>query len=108
MSRKVILLIALTLCLSHPSFAVEANAPADAEEGKHAPKDAKPGSHEDWCEEHGVPESRDTRCNPALIPAFKATRDWCPEHGLPKSQDLKCNPNLKIVRPPKEAVKGGH
>lgn len=69
----------------------------------HAPADMKPGSHEDWCGEHQVPESQCTRCNPDLIPAFKATGDWCAEHGLPESQCLKCNPDLKIVRPPKES-----
>jgi hypothetical protein len=60
-----------------------------------------PGSHEDWCEEHGVPESVCTRCDPSLIPAFKATNDWCEEHGLPESQCRTCNPDLVIVRPPK-------
>jgi hypothetical protein len=68
----------------------------------HAPAGAKPGSHEDWCGEHQVPESQCTRCNPSLTAAFKATGDWCAEHGLPESQCLKCNPNVKIVRPPKE------
>jgi len=67
---------------------------------KHAPADVKPGSHEDWCDEHQVPESQCTRCNRDLIAAFKATGDWCDEHGLPESQCLKCNPTLKIVRPP--------
>lgn len=66
----------------------------------HAATTAKPGSHEDWCEEHQVPESQCTRCNPKLIPAFKATKDWCDEHALPESQCTKCNPDLKIVRPP--------
>jgi len=60
-----------------------------------------PGSHEDWCDEHGVPESQCTRCNASLIPAFKATGDWCEKHKMPKSQDRECNPNLKITRPPK-------
>jgi hypothetical protein len=69
--------------------------------GGHAPTDVKPGSYEDWCGEHAVPESQCTRCNPELTPAFKATGDWCEEHGLPESQCLKCNPGLKIVRPPK-------
>lgn len=66
----------------------------------HAPAGVKPGSHEDWCAEHGVPESQCTRCNPDLIPAFKATKDWCPEHGLPESQCKICNPGLEIKRPP--------
>lgn len=69
----------------------------------HGAANAVPGSHEDWCGEHGVAESQCTRCNAKLIPAFKATGDWCPEHGLPESQCLKCNPDLKIVRPPKPA-----
>jgi hypothetical protein len=68
---------------------------------KHAPADVVPGSHEDWCVEHAVPESQCTRCNPSLIAAFEATGDWCEEHGLPESQCLKCNPDLKIERPPK-------
>lgn len=75
-----------------PSAAASASA--------HAPAGAKPGSHEDWCGEHEVPESLCTRCNPALIAAFKATGDWCEEHGLPESQCKLCNPNLVIERPP--------
>lgn len=79
----------------------EPQAPAAGQEKEHASKDAKPGSHEDWCGEHAVPESQCTRCNPDLIPAFKATGDWCKEHDLPESQCLKCNPEIKITRPPK-------
>ena len=75
---------------------------AKSEGAGHAPQGAVPGSHEDWCGEHGVPESQCTRCNPDLIAAFKATGDWCEEHGLPESQCLKCNPDLVIVRPPKQ------
>jgi len=71
----------------------------------HAAADAKPGSHEDWCGEHAVPESMCTRCNASLTPAFKATGDWCEEHSMPKSQCLACNPDLKIERPPKTAAK---
>jgi hypothetical protein len=80
----------------------EPQAAARSESPEHGSKDAKPGSHEDWCGEHAVPESQCTRCNASLIPAFKATGDWCADHGLPKSQCLKCNPDLKITRPPKE------
>ncbi|MFN7970953.1 MAG: hypothetical protein U0166_01145 [Acidobacteriota bacterium] len=64
-------------------------------------KNVVPGSYEDWCEEHQVPETQCTRCNASLIPAFKATGDWCETHQLPKSHDLADNPDLKIVRPPK-------
>jgi hypothetical protein len=73
---------------------------SSAEKG-HAPAGVKPGSHEDWCVEHAVPESQCTRCNADLIPAFKATNDWCVEHGLPESQCKICNPQIDIKRPPK-------
>ena len=76
-------------------------APApEAGEGR-AAANVVPGSYEDWCEEHGVPESACSRCDPSLIPAFKAVNDWDEEHGLPMSQCLKHNPNLKIVQPAK-------
>ena len=68
----------------------------------HAAKDVVPGSYEDWCEEHQVPESQCTQCDPKLAAAFKATGDWCEEHGLPKSHDRKHNPDLKIERPAKK------
>lgn len=67
----------------------------------HAPADAKPGSYEDWCDEHQVPESQCSLCHPELIAAFKATGDWCAEHSLPESQCRKCNPGLTIARGPK-------
>jgi hypothetical protein len=69
----------------------------------HAEAGVVPGSYEDWCAEHAVPETQCTRCNPALVAAFQATGDWCAEHGLPESQCLACNPGLVIVRPPKPA-----
>jgi hypothetical protein len=68
---------------------------------QHGPAGAEPGSHDDWCGEHRVPESQCPLCNPSLAAAFKATGDWCDEHGLPESHCRKCNPNLEIVRPPK-------
>ena len=86
-----------TACSRDEGRATETTATAPS---AHAPKDVVPGSHEDWCDEHQVPESQCTRCDPDLIAAFKATGDWCEEHGMPESQCLKCNPDLKIVRPP--------
>ena len=77
--------------------AATASSPATS---AHAHAAVTPGSYEDWCGEHQVPESLCTRCNPALAAAFKATGDWCNEHGLPESQCLICNPDLKIERPP--------
>ena len=96
--------LALTLAGASCSRGNGANPTSDppaASAGAHASSAAKPGSYEDWCGEHQVPESQCTRCNPALIPAFKATKDWCAEHSLPESQCLKCNPELQITRPAK-------
>lgn len=76
-------------------------APSVSPEATHAPASVVPGSHEDWCTEHQVPESQCTQCDPSLAAAFKATGDWCPEHGLPESHCRKCNPELKIERPAK-------
>lgn len=42
------------------------------------------------CGGHGVPEAVCTRCNSALIAAFKVENDWCAEHGLPESQCTLC------------------
>ncbi len=82
-----------------------ASKPAAEPGPGHAAAGVKPGSHEDWCGEHEVPESLCTRCNPALIAAFKASNDWCAEHERPESQCLICDPDLKIVRPPPDEVK---
>ncbi len=87
--------------------ASESSAPAATEAqasgSKHGDAIASivPGSYEDWCEEHGVPETQCTRCDPSLVPAFQAAHDWCADHGLPMSQCTIHAPNLKIVRPPK-------
>jgi len=36
---------------------------------------------DDWCEEHGVPESQCVECNPDLLPRGK-DYGWCKEHGV--------------------------
>ena len=95
------LVLVITLALAACSKEREATPKQDPAAGAHAPGDVKPGSHDDWCGEHAVPESQCTRCNADLIPAFKATSDWCPEHGLPESQCKICNPEIVIKRPPK-------
>ena len=104
---------------AEPAAEAKQDAPAKAEEnhdghdhaaegdehaGGHAPAGYEPGSHDDWCGGHQVPESMCTRCNPTLIAGFKATGDWCDEHKMPKSQCLACDPNLKIERPAKKVA----
>jgi thiol-disulfide isomerase/thioredoxin len=46
--------------------------------------------------EHRVPQEVCTRCNPSLIPRFKASKDWCGEHGVPESQCFECHPDLSF------------
>jgi len=36
---------------------------------------------DDWCQEHGVPETRCVECDPALLPRAK-DHGWCKEHGV--------------------------
>jgi thiol-disulfide isomerase/thioredoxin len=43
---------------------------------------------------HKVPTEVCARCNPALVPKFKAAKDWCQEHGVPESQCFECHPDL--------------
>lgn len=93
----------ILLACGSPADAPVVAAPAattQAAPAAHAPVGVTPGSHEDWCPEHAVPESQCSRCNADLVAAFKATGDWCEEHALPESQCLQCNPDLKIERPP--------
>jgi len=94
-------LISLTLLACDKKQEATASGAAASGHAEHAPAGAKPGSYEDWCGEHQVPESLCTRCNPSLAAAFKATGDWCQEHGLPESQCKICNPSLQIERPPR-------
>lgn len=95
------LFVAVAACAKDDTTSTKPAAErASKARAEHAPPDVVPGSHEDWCGEHAVPESQCTRCNAELIAAFKATGDWCEEHGVPESQCLECNPELKIVRPP--------
>ena len=46
------------------------------------------------CSEHGVPEALCSKCNLALIAAFKAAGDWCGGHNITESQCTLCNPGL--------------
>jgi cobalt-zinc-cadmium efflux system membrane fusion protein len=94
---RIAFLIGLSLLVSGCSETPKTKV----EPASHAAAGVVAGSYEDWCGEHGVPESQCTRCNPDLIAEFKATGDWCAEHGLPESQCLECNPDIKIERPAK-------
>ncbi|HEY0715556.1 MAG TPA: thioredoxin family protein [Polyangia bacterium] len=43
---------------------------------------------------HKVPQEVCTRCNPHLVPTFKAAKDWCVEHDVAESQCFECHPDL--------------
>jgi hypothetical protein len=107
MHRFSFLTLALAIFVIGCGKQVEKNAAntqksqTSADTAAHGAAGVVPGTYEDWCGEHSVPESVCTRCNPSLVAAFKATDDWCVEHGLPESQCLRCHPDLKIIRPPK-------
>ncbi len=110
MTRSIVLFLSVALGTFNPGCSKDkASGDAPSTQAEKSSKEAasivaakvKPGSHEDWCDEHQVPESQCALCNPSLAAAFKATGDWCNEHGLPESQCRKCNPDVKIVRPPK-------
>lgn len=47
---------------------------------------------EDWCVEHGVPESKCIKCHPEL--AGESGADWCREHGVPESRCTVCHPEI--------------
>ena len=79
-------LVALVAVPAHPARAAD-------------PTPAATSNKAERCE-HGVKRSLCTRCNPKLVPVFKAKGDWCGEHGVPESQCVKCSPKLA-----KEGVK---
>ena len=61
---------------------------------------AVPPAADDWCEEHGVPESACVACNPDLMPS-EPDYGWCAEHGVhnctlhhPDVAQLKEPPNV--------------
>jgi hypothetical protein len=55
-------ILALCFLLGACSKSGDKDKAATKTESGHAPKDVVPGSHEDWCGEHEVPESQCTQC----------------------------------------------
>ena len=84
-----VIAVALTACNSNDT-ATPSQSPSS--QSNAAPAALAPAAAADWCAGHGVPESKCTKCNPELIPAFQAAGDWCEEHGYPESVCPICNP----------------
>jgi membrane fusion protein, heavy metal efflux system len=60
---------------------------------------------EDWCEEHGVPESQCVECHPDLLPRSK-DYGWCKEHGV---HDCPfCHPEIAQLKQPPNATESDH
>lgn len=53
------------------------------------------GNPADWCKEHGVPESKCTVCHPEILTKGVAG-DWCKEHGVPESGCTYCHPEIAV------------
>lgn len=84
------------LCLACLLEAAACADPAPLE----PPGEAQEETKNDWCAEHGLPESQCTRCNPALVPAFLAKGDFCRDHGYPASVCPVCRGTTPF--PPEE------
>lgn len=80
--RTVLSAVVLALALG---TAAPASAAGDAPAMQSAPAEK--------CE-HGVKKALCARCNPMLIPVYKAKGDWCEEHKRPESQCVLCKPQL--------------
>jgi cobalt-zinc-cadmium efflux system membrane fusion protein len=50
---------------------------------------------EDWCNEHGVPDSQCIACHPEL--AGENAADWCKEHGVAESKCTVCHPEILLT-----------
>ncbi len=73
--------------------ACEGKPGSDAQAETNAPSTSYGTAEGAFCNEHGVLEAVCTKCNPALIPVFKAKGDWCDEHGFPESFCPICHPD---------------
>jgi hypothetical protein len=48
-----------------------------------------------WCDEHGVPEAKCSRCSSKAAAEFQKKGDWCQEHDRARSQCFICDPKAK-------------
>jgi cobalt-zinc-cadmium efflux system membrane fusion protein len=90
----IVVLSALISACKRETSTPRAPAPAAVQDTAHTFHGGPAAHPGDWCGGHGVPESECTRCNPQLIPQFRARGDWCGEHAIPESQCTICHPEL--------------
>ena len=48
-----------------------------------------------WCDEHGVPEAKCSRCSSKVAAEFQKKGDWCQQHDRALSQCFVCDPKAK-------------
>ncbi|HKO51724.1 MAG TPA: efflux RND transporter periplasmic adaptor subunit [Polyangiaceae bacterium] len=88
MQHRPLLLLALLCALFVACKGPAAQSDASTATAKPPPVENSDG----MCKEHGVLEAVCTKCNPKLIPVFRAKGDWCEEHGFPESICPLCHP----------------
>ena len=98
----ILLLLAFATIACSERGDTRGTEPQPAASGSELPEQAPAASPAvaDWCAGHGLPESKCTKCNPSLIPQFKAAGDWCAEHEFPESACPLCNPQSPPVSAP--------
>jgi thiol-disulfide isomerase/thioredoxin len=84
---------ALPLALTVAAFSISCASSTSVSHGTITTLSAASTSSYERCP-HEVPKEVCTRCNPALVPKFKAAKDWCELHGVPESQCFDCHPDL--------------
>lgn len=78
---------------------------APAQHGQFSALTANAGEASDLCE-HRIPADACVKCNPELVPRFKAVKDWCGPHEVPESQCYACHKDLSfepLPQPPADA-----
>lgn len=103
MRRLLLILCAVVLATS--TAACRDRAPPERTEAAQATA-SKASADGAVCREHGVLEAVCTKCNPALVPVFKAKGDWCEEHGFPESFCPICHPERE-GRPAADVASSG-
>jgi thiol-disulfide isomerase/thioredoxin len=63
---------------------------------RHGSQSQLSASASDLCE-HRIPVDVCTRHHPELSAEFKAANDWCVEHGVPESQCYECHRDLSFA-----------
>ncbi len=87
----VLALVLVTLGNSCQRTGSSSQAEPRSADGKATPAETASDT-EGICAEHDVLEAVCTKCNPKLIPVFKAKGDWCAEHEFPESFCPVCHP----------------